>query len=277
MNEPFRVLVCDDEPQSLRALRVVLRDAGFEVHATRTAEEALDRAALQTPDAAIVEMLLPDGNGPDLCRELRAWSSAALIVLTAVDDEDHKVRALDAGADDYIVKPFCPRELIARLHAILRRANVSSDQPRLKCNGLEIDLVARVVRTDGEEIRLTPTEFRLLNALLGNRGRLMTHDALLRHAWGAAYAEDRQTLRAHIANLRRKLGSTDEHRLIRTYPGVGYLFDDSNGERSAPRANGRFLAKPGTLVAADDPQVPPPEQDGTPARRLPAATHRRAA
>jgi DNA-binding response OmpR family regulator len=170
-----------------------------------------------------------------------------------------------------------PFRVLVRLHAILRRANVGSDQPCLKCNGLEIDLAVRVVRTHGEKIRLTPTEFRLLDALLGNRGRLMTHDSLLRHAWGAAYTEDRQTLRAHIANLRRKLGSTDEHSLIRTYPGVGYLFDDSNGERSATRANTRSLSKHGILVATHDAQHPRPERAGAPARRLAAAAYRRAA
>jgi two-component system KDP operon response regulator KdpE len=236
------VLVCDNESQSLRALKVVLREAGFEVQATHTAEEAIDRAALRTPDAAIVEMLLPDGNGADLCRQLRAWGSPALIVLSAADEEEQKVRALEAGADDYVLKPFGPRELIARLHAILRRAGVGSDPSVVECSGVHIDTGAHVVWSRGDEIRLTPIEFRLLHALLANRGRLITHDALLRQAWGAAYAEDRQTLRAHVANLRRKLGSTDEHPLIRTYHGVGYLFEGWDSERSISAATYRPAA-----------------------------------
>jgi two-component system, OmpR family, KDP operon response regulator KdpE len=255
LGDQARVLVCDDESQSLRALKVVLREAGFEVQATRTAEEAIDRAALHTPDAAIVEMLLPDGTGADLCRQLRAWGSPALIVLSAVDEEEQKVRALEAGADDYVLKPFGPRELIARLHAILRRAGVDSDSPVLECGGVLIDTGARVVWSRGEEIRLTPIEFKLLHALLANRGRLITHDALLRRAWGAAYAENRQTLRAHVANLRRKLGSTDEHPLIRTYHGAGYLFEGWNSQPSRTRALRLIPAR----------------------RRIPAATYRPAA
>jgi two-component system KDP operon response regulator KdpE len=235
-----RVLVCDHESQVVRALRVVLRGAGFDVHATQTAEDALDHAALRAPDVAIVEMMLPDGNGVDLCRQLRAWGSAALVVLSAVDDEEQKVRALDAGADDYLLKPFGPRELVARLNAILRRAGAGGGHPRLGSDGFEIDLAARVLWSHGEEIHLTPIEFRLLHALLANPGRLITHHALLKHAWGAAHAEDRQTLRAHMANLRRKLGSTDEQPLIRTYHGVGYLFEGKRGEQSITPPRPRF-------------------------------------
>ena len=126
-----RVLVCDDEPQILRALRVVLRDAGFEVVPAATAEEALDRAAVQPPDAAIIDLVLPDGDGIEVCRSLREWSAMPIIVLSAVGDEDEKVRALEAGADDYVVKPFAPRELVARLHAVLRRAGDGPDEPAI--------------------------------------------------------------------------------------------------------------------------------------------------
>jgi two-component system KDP operon response regulator KdpE len=278
MKDRSRVLECDNESQGVRALKVVLRGAGFDVYATHTAEEALEYAALRTPDAAIIEMLLPDGNGVDLCRELRAWVSPALIVLSAVGDEEQKVRALEAGADDYVLKPFGPAELIARLRAILRRAKRGSDEPVLECGGVHIDLAARAVRSGGEEIRLTPIEFRLLRALLANRGRLITHDALLRQAWGAAYVEDRQTLRAHVANLRRKLGSTDAHSLIHTYHGAGYLFEGLDGERSTARARPVPLAKPHVVVATHDPEQPRGERDEIPARRLIAdATYRPAA
>jgi two-component system, OmpR family, KDP operon response regulator KdpE len=280
LTDQARVLVCDNESQSLRALKVVLREAGFEVHATHTAGEAIDRAALRTPDAAIVEMLLPDGNGVELCRQLRAWGSPALIVLSAVDEEEQKVRALEAGADDYVLKPFGPRELIARLHAILRRAGLGGDPPVLECRGVRVDTGARVVRSRGEEIRLTPIEFRLLRALLANRGRLITHDALLRQVWGAAYVEDRQTLRAHVANLRRKLGSTDAHSLIRTYHGAGYLFEGWDSERSTTQARPIHHANPHVVVPTYDPEHPEPEPelDEIPARRRIAdATYRPAA
>jgi two-component system KDP operon response regulator KdpE len=220
-----RVLVCDDEPQILRALRVVLREAGFDVVPAATAEEALDRAAVQPPDAAIVDLVLPDGDGIEVCRALRAWSTMPIILLSAVGDEEEKVRALEAGADDYVVKPFAPRELVARLQANLRRAGDGPEEPAIVADGLEIDLAARIVRRDGAEIHLTPIEFGLLRALARQRGRLMTHRSLLVEVWGAAYENDTQVLRTHIANLRRKIEPAGEApRYIRTDPGVGYRF-----------------------------------------------------
>jgi two-component system KDP operon response regulator KdpE len=220
-----RVLVCDDEPQILRALRVVLRDAGFDVVPAATAQEALDRAAVQPPDAAIVDLVLPDGDGIDVCRGLREWSGMPIIVLSAVGDEEEKVRALEAGADDYVVKPFAPRELVARLQATLRRAGAGPDEPAIRADGLEIDLAAHAVRRGDAEVHLTPIEFSLLRALARQRGRLMTHRALLVEVWGPAYADDTQVLRTHIANLRRKIEPAGEApRYIRTDPGVGYRF-----------------------------------------------------
>jgi two-component system KDP operon response regulator KdpE len=220
-----RVLVCDDEPQILRALRVVLREAGFEVTPAATAQEALDAAALRPPDAAIVDMVLPDGDGIEVCRALREWSSAPIIVLSALGDEDEKVRALEAGADDYVVKPFAPRELVARLEANLRRAGDATAEPAIEAEGLVIDLAAHTVRRDGVEVHLTPIEFNLLRALARQRGRLMTHRALLTDVWGPGYAGDTQLLRTHIANLRRKIEPAGEPpRYIRTDPGVGYRF-----------------------------------------------------
>jgi two-component system KDP operon response regulator KdpE len=215
-----RVLVCDDEPQILRALRVVLREAGFEAVAAATAEEALDRAAVRPPDAAIIDLLLPDGDGIEVTRRLREWSQMPIIVLSAVGEEAEKVRALEAGADDYVTKPFGPRELVARLQATLRRAERPVEEPTVRADGLEVDLAARVVRRDGEEIHLTPIEFDLLRALARQRGRLLTHRALLVDVWGPEYANDTAVLRTHIANLRRKVGA--QH--IRTDPGVGYRF-----------------------------------------------------
>ncbi len=225
MNAGRRVLVCDDELQILRALRVILRDAGFEVITAATASDALDAASLRAPDAAILDLVLPDGDGVEVCRSIRAWSEMPILVLSAVGEETEKIRALDAGADDYVTKPFGPGELIARLNAALRRAGRVDDEPLLRFDGLELDLAARRVARDGEEIHLTPTEYDLLRALARNRGRLLTHRALLTEVWGHAYSDDTQTLRVHIANLRRKIEpEPSAPRFIRTDPGVGYRF-----------------------------------------------------
>ena len=215
-----RVLVVDDEPQILRALRIILRDAGFEVLQAATAEEALDVAALKPPAAAIVDLVLPDRDGVYVTEQLRQWSTMPILVLSAVGEEDEKVRALAAGADDYVTKPFGPRELVARLQAALRRADPGVSEPVIVADGLELDLAAHTVRVDGEEVHLTPIEFNLLRTLAVNRGRLLTHRALLIEVWGPEYADDVQVLRVHIANLRRKVGA----RYIRTDPGVGYRF-----------------------------------------------------
>jgi two-component system, OmpR family, KDP operon response regulator KdpE len=224
VNEP-RVLVCDDEPQIVRALKVVLREAGFDAIAAASGEEALDRAAVRPPDAAIIDLILPDIDGIEVCRRLREWFSAPILVLSAVGDEDQKVRALEVGADDYVTKPFGPRELVARVQAHLRRAGTGAEEPSVVVNGLEIDFAARTLRRAGEEIHLTPIEFQLLRTLLRNRGRLLTHRSLLTEVWGPAYAEDTPILRTHIANLRRKIEpAAAGQSLIRTDPGIGYRF-----------------------------------------------------
>jgi two-component system, OmpR family, KDP operon response regulator KdpE len=219
-----RVLVCDDELQILRALRVVLREAGFDVTATATGEEALDAASVRPPDAAIIDLVLPDRDGIEVTRQLREWSAIPIIVLSAIGEEDQKVRALEAGADDYVTKPFSPRELVARLQAALRRAVPDSASPVLGADGLEVDLAAHLVRVDGDDVHLTPIEFDLLKTLMQNRGRLLTHAALLTAVWGQSYAEDVATLRTHIANLRRKVERAEGPRHIRTESGVGYRF-----------------------------------------------------
>jgi two-component system, OmpR family, KDP operon response regulator KdpE len=224
MSDAPRVLVCDDEPQILRALKVILRDAGFEAVTASSGEEALDRAAVKPPEAAILDLMLPDIDGVELTRRLREWSELPILVLSAVGEEDRKVEALAAGADDYVTKPFGPRELVARLEAALRRAQPEDAEPKIVADGIEIDLAARSVFLDGEPVHLTPTEFELLRALARNRGKLMTHRALLVEVWGLEYEDDLQVLRAHIANLRRKIEPPDGPRYIRTDPGVGYRF-----------------------------------------------------
>jgi two-component system, OmpR family, KDP operon response regulator KdpE len=223
-----RVLVCDDERQILRALRVILRDAGFEVTTAATAQEALDKAAVGPVDAAIIDLVLPDGDGIEVCRSIREWSDMPLIVLSAVGEEEQKVRALEAGADDYVTKPFGSNELVARLRAALRRAGAGSqDEPVLRADGLELDQTAHRVVVDGEEVHLTPTEYELLRTLMRNRGRLMTHRALLTEVWGTGYEHDTQVLRVHLANLRHKIEpAPGSPRHIITDPGVGYRFAD---------------------------------------------------
>jgi two-component system, OmpR family, KDP operon response regulator KdpE len=221
-----RVIVCDDELQVLRGLKIVLREAGFEIEATATAREALDAAAVRPPDAAIVDLMLPDGDGIDVCRQLRSWSSMPILVLSAIGDEEQKVAALEAGADDYVTKPFGPRELVARLNAVLRRAGSPQEEPGIVVDGLEIDLAARQVKREGQEVHLTPIEYDLLRFLARNRGRLMTHRMLLAEVWGPQHADDTQVLRTHIANLRRKIEPPGGPRYIRTDSGVGYRFVD---------------------------------------------------
>jgi two-component system KDP operon response regulator KdpE len=220
-----RILVVDDEPQILRALRVVLRDAGFEVVPAETGAEALDRAAVRPPQAAIVDLMLPDVDGVEVTRSLREWSEMPILVLSAVGEEEQKVRALQAGADDYITKPFGSRELVARLQAALRRGGRSELEPRVTAGELEIDLAARAVSRAGESVHLTPIEFDLLRVLVRNRGRLMTHRALLIEVWGLEYADDTPTLRTHIARLRAKVETEGQaRRYIVTDPGIGYRF-----------------------------------------------------
>ena len=218
-----RVLICDDELHILRALKVVLRDAGFDVVATANVQEALDAASIRPPDAAIIDLMLPDGHGVDIVRALREWSEMPIIVLSALGEEDEKVRALEAGADDYVTKPFGARELVARLNASLRRSSGNTEEPTIALDGLEVDLAARAVRRDGESIHLSPIEFDLLRVLARNHGRLLTHRQLLTQVWGPEYAKDTQVLRTTIGRLRGKIErEASKPRYIHTDPGIGY-------------------------------------------------------
>jgi two-component system KDP operon response regulator KdpE len=222
-----RILVCDDELQILRALKVILRDGGFEPISAATADEALDAVAVQRPDAAIIDLVLPDGDGIEVCRSIREWSEMPIIVLSAVGEEAEKIRALDAGADDYVTKPFGPDELVARLKRALRRAAAApaGEEPVLRADGLELDVAAHRVTVSDHEVHLTPTEFELLYVLMQGRGRLLTHRTLLGEVWGPGYEDDTQILRVHLANLRRKIEpQPGRPRYIITDPGVGYRF-----------------------------------------------------
>jgi two-component system KDP operon response regulator KdpE len=219
------LLVCDDDPHIRRTVGLLLRDAGYEVLATASVTEALDAAAVQRPRLAIVDLMLGDHDGIELCRRLREWSEMPILVLSAIHDEQKKIEALHAGADDYVTKPFGPGELVARVQAALRRVARDSGEPSVRIDRLTVDLAARAVYVDEQELHLTPIEFSLLRTLVLNRGMLMTHSQLLSEVWGPQYADATTVLRTHVANLRRKLRVADpEDRLIRTDPGVGYRF-----------------------------------------------------
>jgi two-component system KDP operon response regulator KdpE len=220
-----RILVCDDDPQIRRALSLILREAGYEVLMASTAEEALDHAAVAGPHLAIVDLLLPDQPGIELCRRLREWSQMPILVLSAVGDEQTKIDALHHGADDYVTKPFGPGELVARVRAALRRAGRDAGEPRIEAGAVVVDLAAHAVWVNGVEVHLTPTEFSLLRVLVLNRGLLITHRQLLTEVWGPEYADATPVLRTHIANLRGKLQAGEQdRRLIRTDSGIGYRF-----------------------------------------------------
>jgi two-component system KDP operon response regulator KdpE len=221
-----RILVCDDDRQIVRALRLMLRDAGYEVLTSETGEGALDLAAVRGPHAAIVDLMLPDIPGIEVCRRLRDWSDIPILVLSAIGEEAVKIEALQNGADDYVTKPFGPGELVARIAALLRRAGTVTAEPRIEADGLVVDLAAHRVLLGGAEIRLTPIEFALLRVLATNRGLLMTHRALLTEVWGPEYSDAMPLLRTHIANLRAKLaGGGSGKNFIRTDAGIGYRFD----------------------------------------------------
>jgi two-component system KDP operon response regulator KdpE len=220
-----QVLVVDDEPQILRGLRVVLRSAGFQVALAATKQEALDAVAVRPPDVMILDLVLPDGSGVEVTEEIRRWSNLPIIVLSAVGDEREKVRALDAGADDYVTKPFGTDELTARIRAALRRRDTADGgtDPVVRVGPVTIDLAARRVTRDGADVHLTPIEFDLLRVLAVHRGKLVTHRTLLREVWGPGYGEETHYLRVHVAHLRRKLEDDPARpQIILTDAGVGY-------------------------------------------------------
>ena len=222
-----QVLVVDDEPQIVRGLKVILRDAGYAVETASTKQQALDAVSVRPPDALVLDLVLPDGSGVDVCTEIRGWSSLPIVVLSAVGDEREKVRALDAGADDYVTKPFGTDELLARLRAVLRRVADDDNEPAVTVGDLVVDLAARRVTRAGQEVHLTPIEFDLLKTLARNRGKLITHRQLLKTVWGPAYETETQYLRVHFAHLRAKIEPDPPHpRYIVTDPGVGYRLRD---------------------------------------------------
>jgi two-component system, OmpR family, KDP operon response regulator KdpE len=216
------VLVVDDEPQILRALETTLRGAGYEVTTAATGEAALSEAAVRPPDAVILDLVLPGKSGTEVCRELREWSQVPVLVLSAVGEEREKVAALDAGADDYVTKPFGIDELLARLRAVLRRA-VPATEPVIDFGELRIELENRAVYRKGELVALTPHEFAFLRFLAVNEGKLLTHRMILREVWGAAYQAESHYLHVYVSQLRRKIEADPTRpRYLLTEAGAGY-------------------------------------------------------
>jgi two-component system, OmpR family, KDP operon response regulator KdpE len=227
-----RILVVDDEPPILRALAVNLRAREYEVDVAATGEEALTLAARHHPDAVILDLGLPGMAGIEVIEGLRGWSRVPIVILSARDAEADKVAALDAGADDYVTKPFGMDELLARLRAALRRAapNHDDEPVRVETADFVVDLAAkRVVSTAGEEVRLTPTEWHLVEVLVRNAGKLVTSKQLLQEVWGPQYGGETNYLRVHFAHIRRKLEPDPSRpRYFVTEPGMGYRFEGAS-------------------------------------------------
>jgi two-component system KDP operon response regulator KdpE len=228
MSEGAHVLVVDDETQIIRGLKVILRKAGYEVETAATKSEAIDAVSIRPPDAIVLDLVLPDGTGVEVCQEVRGWSQLPIIVLSALGDEREKVKALDAGADDYVTKPFGTEELLARLRAVLRRRGDGQPAPRVEIDDLVIDMAKRSVTREGKEVHLTPIEFDLMRVLAQNLGRLVTHRQLLREVWGPAYETETHYLRVHFAHIRAKVEvDASRPRYVLTEPGVGYRLSES--------------------------------------------------
>ena len=219
--EPL-ILVVDDERPIRRALEVTLTKAGYRVATAASAAETLTVAALSPPDLVVLDLMLPDGDGAEVCAELRDWLTAPILLISAVQDEPDKIRALDAGADDYLTKPFGVGELLARVRALLRRSEGAVPGDRVIAVGrLSVDLPRRVVTVDGEEVHLTPTEFDLLRCLAASPGVVLTREKLMGEVWGWPGASGTRTVDSHVKALRAKIGSER----VRTVHGVGYALE----------------------------------------------------
>ncbi|MGQ4515441.1 response regulator [Streptomyces sp. DW26H14] len=228
---PVRVLVVDDEPQIVRALVINLKARKYEVEAAADGASALELAAARHPDVVILDLGLPDMDGVEVIKGLRGWTRVPILVLSARHTSDEKVEALDAGADDYVTKPFGMDELLARLRAAVRRAEpVAAEGDEggavVETDGFTVDLAAKKVNRDGKDVRLTPTEWHLLEVLVRNAGRLVSQKQLLQEVWGPSYGTETNYLRVYMAQLRRKLEQNPSHpRHFVTEPGMGYRFE----------------------------------------------------
>ncbi len=226
MDPVARVLVVDDEQQIRRALTINLRARGYDVDVAKTGEEALEIAARCHPDVVVLDLGLPGIDGVEVIRGIRGWSQVPIVVLSVRETETDKVAALDAGADDYVTKPFGMDELLARLRAALRRATPGAEEAVIETPDFGIDLASKRVTRDGEEIRLTPTEWHVVDVLVRNRGRLVAQRQLLQEVWGPQYHDETNYLRVFMAQVRRKLEPDPSRpRYFITEPGMGYRFE----------------------------------------------------
>jgi two-component system KDP operon response regulator KdpE len=218
-----RILIVDDEPAIRRFLKTVLTAHDYTVFEAVNGEQAVSQVSAQRPDVIVLDLGLPDMDGVQVTRVLREWSQTPIIILSVRGSESDKIAALDAGADDYLTKPFSSGELLARLRVALRRAAHNASEPILKTGALDIDLSRRLVTLDGEPVQLTPTEYDLLHALVADAGKVLTHHHLLRAVWGVGYDDEMHMLRVNISNLRKKIEpDATRPRYIITEPGVGY-------------------------------------------------------
>ena len=218
-----KVLIVDDEQAIRRFLRTSLSAQGYEVHEAAKGEDAVLQAANIQPDLIILDLGLPDTNGIEVTKRIREWAKTPILILSVQDQDTEKIAALDAGADDYLTKPFSVGELMARLRVAMRHAYHADSEPIFETNGLRVDLVARRVTRDGEDIQLTPTEYDILRVLVQYAGRVLTHQQLLREVRGAGYQTETHLLRVHMSNLRHKLEKDPTNpQFISTEPGVGY-------------------------------------------------------
>ncbi|MFF4575351.1 response regulator [Streptomyces sp. NPDC001410] len=227
---PTRVLVVDDEPQIVRALVINLKARKYEVDAAADGRTALELAASRHPDVVVLDLGLPDMDGVEVIKGLRGWTRVPILVLSARHSSDEKVEALDAGADDYVTKPFGMDELLARLRAAVRRAEPvgqgDDDVTTVETEGFTVDLAAKKVNRSGKDVRLTPTEWHLLEVLVRNTGRLVSQKQLLQEVWGPSYGTETNYLRVYMAQLRRKLETDPSHpKHFMTEPGMGYRFE----------------------------------------------------
>ena len=227
MNKEAHILIIDDEPQILRALKTILSANHYRISTAISGEEGIALAVSQPPDIIILDLSLPDIDGIQVCEQIREWSRVPIIVLSVREKEKDKVAALDAGADDYLTKPFGIEELLARIRVALRHSEQSlgNKQSTIKTGSMVIDLARHIITQNGEEIRLTATEFKLLAYLAANADRVITHQNILMHVWGFAEMDRVEYLRVYVGQLRKKLESNpDEPQIIITEPGVGYRF-----------------------------------------------------
>jgi two-component system, OmpR family, KDP operon response regulator KdpE len=223
LTEKTTALVIDDERQIRRLLRLVLEDQNYRIFEAESGRQGLVEAAQRKPDVVLLDIGLPDMDGLEVLQRLREWSQVPILILSVRDGPDDKVTALDAGADDYVIKPFESAELLARLRAIQRRSSPNPAEPFFQSGGLTIDFASRTVTVDGTEVRLTATEYALLKVLAQHAGKVVTHKQLLREVWGPNAEEHSQYLRVYVTHLRKKIetGGADE-KLLRTETGIGY-------------------------------------------------------